>query len=98
MPVKGGIETLVLNTATDRLWTLAGEYLYFVDVKAEPHATINRLDLAGGKITRMTEVEKDPRLLPGWTGLSISPGGDWIIYPQVDEQNSRIMLVENFHW
>jgi hypothetical protein len=43
----------------------------------------------------MAEVEKDPNLLLGWTGLSVSPDGEWMIYPQVDEQTSRIMLVEN---
>ena len=49
----------------------------------------------------MAEVEKEYLLL-GLTGLSaglsVSPGGEWIIYPQVDEQSSRIMLVENFRW
>lgn len=96
MPVEAGAETLVLDRATDRLWTVAGEYLYFMDVKAKPHATINRLDLATGRLTRMAEVEKDPRLLPGVSGLSVSPEGEWIIYPQIDEHYSRIMLVENF--
>jgi Tol biopolymer transport system component len=94
MPVEGGAETLVLNKAADRLWTLTDHYLYFMDVEAKPHATINRLDLATEKITRMAEVEKD--LSSVNTGLSVSPGGERIIYPQVDEQNSRIMLVENF--
>jgi Tol biopolymer transport system component len=95
MPVEGGAETLALDTATYRLWTLADQYLYFMDVEAKPHATINRLDLATGKITRMADVEKDPALVTDFTGLSVSPGGEWIIYPQVDERNSRIMLVEN---
>jgi len=67
-----------------------------MDMDAKPHATVNRLDLASGKITQMAEVEKDPNLLLGWTGLSVSHDGAWIIYPQVDEQSSRIMLVENF--
>jgi len=54
------------------------------------------LDLATDKITRIAEVEKDLFLV--CAGLSVSPDGEWIIYPQVDEQISRIMLVENFHW
>src|SRR5215472_8562391 len=40
-PLEGGAETLVLDNETERLWTLADEYLYFVDVEAEPHATLN---------------------------------------------------------
>ena len=51
MPVEGGAETLVLDKVTRRLWTLADQYLYFMDVEAKPHATVNRLDLATGKIT-----------------------------------------------
>jgi hypothetical protein len=35
--------------------------------------------------------------MQGWTGLSVSLKSGWVIYPQVDEQVSRIMLVENFH-
>ena len=74
------------------------KYLYFMDVDAESHATINRLDLATGEITRMAKAEKDPSLTSDRAGLSVSPDGQWIIYPQVDEQILRIMLVENFHW
>src|SRR2546425_30245 len=95
MPVEGGAETLVLDRMTYRFWALIGQYLYFMDFEAKPHTMINRLDLASGKIIRMAEVEKDQP--GGVTGLSISPGGEWIIYPQVDEANSQIMLVENFH-
>ena len=98
MPVGGGPETLVFNGVTDRFWTLAGQCLYYMDVDAKLHATINCLNLATRKSTRIADVEKEPFVLLGWTGLSVSPDGEWIIYPQVDEQNSRIMLVENFHW
>jgi hypothetical protein len=96
MPVGGGPETLVFNGVTDRFWTIAGENLYFIDVDAKLHASINCLSLATGKIARIADVEKDPFVLLGWTGLSVSPDGEWIIYPQLDQQISRIMLVENF--
>jgi eukaryotic-like serine/threonine-protein kinase len=96
MPIEGGAEALVLNKSTDRLWTLVDQYLYFMDMDAKPHATINRVDLATGKIIRMADVEKDPHLISGFGGLSVSPGGERIIYPQVEYQSSRIMLVENF--
>ncbi len=43
---------------------------------------------------RIAEVERD--LAFAFTGLSVSPAGEWITYPQVDEQKSRIMLVENW--
>ena len=97
-PIEGGAEKLVLDKLANRLWTLAREYLYFMDVDAESHATINRLDLATGEITRMAKAEKDPSLTSDRTGLSVSPDGQWIIYPQVDERILRIMLVENIRW
>jgi Tol biopolymer transport system component/serine/threonine protein kinase len=95
MPVEGGAETLVLDKVRERFWTLADQQLYFMDVEAKPE-TINRLDLADGTIRRLGEIEKEP--FSGQCGLSVSPDGEWIIYPQLDEQISRIMLVENFYW
>jgi hypothetical protein len=96
MPVEGGAESQVLDRETARLWTIAGKFLYFVDVEAKPHATLNRFDLTTGEIRELAQLEKDPGLLLGWTGLSIAPAGDWAIYPQFDDRVSRIMLVENF--
>jgi serine/threonine protein kinase/Tol biopolymer transport system component len=96
IPVGGGAESQVLDRETDRLWTIAGQSLYFVDIEAKPHATLNRFDLTRGEIHELAHLEKYP--VSGWTGLSITPAGDWAIYPQVDDQVSRIMLVENFRW
>ncbi len=96
MPVGGGAESLVLGRETYRLWTIAGQFLYFVDAEARPHATLNRLDLSTGGIRQVAQLEKDPRMVSSVTGLSIAPGGDWAIYPQFDDVASRIILIENF--
>ena len=98
MRVGGGPETLIFNGVMDRFWTLVGQNLYFLDVDATLRATINRLDVSTRRITRIADVEKEPFVLQGWGTLSVSPGGRRIIYPQVDEQVSRVMLVENFRW
>jgi serine/threonine protein kinase/DNA-binding winged helix-turn-helix (wHTH) protein/WD40 repeat protein len=98
IPVGGGPETPVFNGVTDRFWTLAGQNLYFLDVDSNLHATIKRLDLTTRKITRIAHVQKEPFVMHGWIGLSVSPESGWIMYPQVDDQVSRIMLVENFSW
>ena len=95
IPVEGGAETLVLDKITDRFWTLADPQLYFIDMQAKPN-TVNRLDLASGMISRLGETEKVP--FSGQCGLSVSPDGERIIYPQLDEQSSRIMLVENLRY
>jgi hypothetical protein len=54
--------------------------------------------LSTREITRIADVEKEPFWIVGWTGFSVSPDGTQIIYPQIDVDVSRIMLVENFRW
>jgi hypothetical protein len=42
----------------------------------------------------VAEVEKP---LQAWnSGLAVSPDGQWVLYPQIDQSGSDIMLVENF--
>ena len=95
-PVGGGAETLVFNGVATRFWTLAGQCLYFMELNAKLHATLNCLNVATRKNTRIADVEKEPFPLLPWAGLSVSPDGRSIVYPQLDQQISRIMLVENF--
>jgi hypothetical protein len=85
MPVGGGPETLVFKGVTNRYWALAGQYLYFMDLDAKLHATIKRFNLKTREITRIADVEREPYLIIGWTGFSVSPGGTEILYPQIDE-------------
>jgi Tol biopolymer transport system component len=96
-PLAGGPETLVFNGVIRRLWTLGGQGLYFIDLDARLHATINCFNLATRKVTRIADVPKDPFVPLAWGGLSVSPDGASVIYPQLDNQISRIMLVEKFH-
>lgn len=96
MPAEGGAETLALNKIVLRFWTLSDPYLYFMDFGSKPRTTINRLDIATATMRRIAEVEKAQP--SGLSGLSVSPGGEWIIYPQTDQHNSRIMIAENFRW
>jgi hypothetical protein len=84
-PPGGGPETLVFKGVADRFWTLAGQSLYFMEVDPKLHAAIKRLDLSARKTTRIADLEKEPFVLSGWTGLSVSPEAGWIIYPQLDQ-------------
>jgi hypothetical protein len=43
-------------------------------------------DFASGKITELFHREKDLA-----QGLSVSPDGRWLLYSQIDEQNSDII-------
>ena len=45
-------------------------------------------------MTNIGSVDKE--LVGGYGALSVSPDGQWVLYPQVDRVDSHIMLVENF--
>lgn len=86
----------MVDKQVGRFWTLDEPYLYYIDLSAQPRAHIRRMDLAGGNRTDIGEVAK--KLPPGLSGLSVSPDGKWISYPQLDQENTRIMTVENLTW
>jgi eukaryotic-like serine/threonine-protein kinase len=94
MPVDGGPSALVLNRRTSRFWKLMEEGIYFIDLDAKPHPGIYLYSFVTGRTTRIATMEKDAA--DGFSGLSISPDGRWIIYPQVDHLEHQIMLVQNF--
>ena len=71
------------------LWTLVPGGIYFV-----PHddpKSLQYYDLSTKKIRRIFTIEKDFD-----RGLSISPDGRYILFSQLDEENSNIMLVDHF--
>jgi Tol biopolymer transport system component len=71
------------------LWTVVPAGIYFVPADA-PHS-LRYFDAATKRIRRVFEIQKDFAM-----GLSVSPDGRWILYSQVDEVNSDIMLVDHF--
>ena len=76
--------------ASENLWTVVPGGIYFVP--ADTPRSLRYFDFASRKIREIFHVEKDFA-----RGLSVSPDGRWLLYSQVDEENSDIMLVENFH-
>jgi Tol biopolymer transport system component/tRNA A-37 threonylcarbamoyl transferase component Bud32 len=96
VPVAGGEETLVLEQLAVGLWGywgLTAEGIYFYDASTK---AIEFSSLATHKVTQIAKPGKDPVRFN--SGLAVSPDGRWILYAQVDQSNSNIMLVENFRW
>ncbi|MGH9843102.1 MAG: protein kinase domain-containing protein [Blastocatellia bacterium] len=92
-PTAGGEETLAFNSNRViylRNWALADQGVYF----ASSESVIEFFNLAAGKATPVTTVEK--RLARGVSGLAVSPDRKWMLYAQVEQQGSDIMLMENF--
>jgi serine/threonine protein kinase/Tol biopolymer transport system component len=74
------------------LWTVVPRGIYFVPSNA-PHS-ICYFDFASRQVQQITEVDRDFNILNG--GMTVSPDGRWLLYSQVDESTSDIMLVDHF--
>jgi len=74
------------------LWTVVPGGIYFVPADA-PHS-ISYFDFSTRHVRRITHADRDFSPMNG--GLSVSPDGSWILYSQIDEVRSDIMLVDNF--
>ena len=97
VPVEGGEETLVLSqpeAAYWGYWAVVSEGLYYLNSEAKPGPTIEFLSFATRRVTRVAALERDPGK---WSpSLAVSPDGRWILYGQLDQFASDIVLVENF--
>ncbi len=78
------------NISDEHQWAVVASGIYFVPQTAP--RTICFYDFATGH-TR--EIFKTDRELSD--GISVSPDGRYMLYSQLDENNSNIMLVSNFH-
>jgi Tol biopolymer transport system component len=72
------------------LWTLTSGGIYFVPAAAPK--SLRYFDFATKQVHPVFEGEKDFR-----GGLSVSPDGHWILYSQIADANSDIMLVDHFN-
>ncbi len=64
--------------------------IYFVP--ANDPRTVQYFDLNSGQVSKIFDVAQYHN-----NGLSVSPNKKWILYTQIAQPNSDIMLVENFH-
>jgi Tol biopolymer transport system component len=74
--------------ADTRNWTVVSGGIYFVP--AESPKSIHYFDFKSKRAHEIFKVDKH-----FGSGLSVSGDGHWILYSQVDEENSDIMLVEH---
>ena len=74
-------------------WTPVESGLYFIGFHTgRPAIEFFDLKTRGFRIVYVFE-----KPLPGWMGgLPVSRDGDWLLFPQQDEQSSSIMMVENW--
>ena len=74
-------------------WVPFGSGIYFLG-SANKKLMIKFLDFDTKEVRPVSVLDKDR---PGWMGgLSISSDGRWLLFSQLDEQSSDLMLLENW--
>jgi Tol biopolymer transport system component len=92
-PTEGGEAQQVLDSLVfGQNYAVVGDGIYFIP-RQDPKFgySIQFLNTATGKNQRIASIEK-----PVGVGLTVSPDRRWILYAQLDQGGSDLMLVENF--
>jgi hypothetical protein len=91
VPVDGGEETDVLPSVTFYNFALVPEGIYFIPrADAAGRSAVHFFSFASGKTRAVVEVGETKE------GISVSPDGRSLLYSEIDERRSDLMLVENF--
>ena len=94
VPVEGGEESQVLESLFLGIYEVVEEGVYFVPPSTpEDGFSVQFLRFATGAVERVISLERQP---PMGHFMSVSPDGRSILYSQVEDYQSDIMLVENF--
>jgi Tol biopolymer transport system component/DNA-binding winged helix-turn-helix (wHTH) protein len=92
IPLQGGEEARVLESVMLAYFAVTQEGIYFCpSPERERRRSIQFLSFATDRASPVLE-------LSGWPdgGLSVSPDGRRLLYAQIDQQGSDLMLVEDF--
>jgi Tol biopolymer transport system component/DNA-binding winged helix-turn-helix (wHTH) protein len=91
--VGGGREVQVLSSIQALSFALTERGIYFCGQReGSVGSTIQLFDFVTRKSSQIAVTDK-----PMAAGFSVSPDGRWILYAQIDQLSSDLMLVENFH-
>jgi Tol biopolymer transport system component/tRNA A-37 threonylcarbamoyl transferase component Bud32 len=96
MPAGGGEETLVLGqlaTRDNRFWTVTAKGIYFSTGTDTPRPVIQFYDFASRRATVLFTGDKP--LVAGYGGLSASPDGRSLLYSQLDQKGSDIVVLDH---
>jgi eukaryotic-like serine/threonine-protein kinase len=96
VPVGGGEEIQVLNHGSQSLWALNSQGIYFGDTNSSTVPVLKFYRFATRQTETFKEFSKDTRLDLDGTVFSVSPDGQWILYTQLDQGGSDLMLMENY--
>ena len=89
MPLSGGEESQVLPSVV--AFSLVKEGIYFIPGPPFRKSSIQFLSFVTGEVKTVA-----PMSAPSFFDLSFSPDGRSLLFSQIDEVISDLMLVENF--
>jgi hypothetical protein len=96
VPRDGGEETQVLESVGGRGFTVVKEGIYFITrPDSAGRHSIKFFNFSTRQIRPVSTIESNESRMLEWY-LSVSPDGRWILYSQIDQAGSDLMLVENF--
>jgi serine/threonine protein kinase len=96
MPLEGGATVRIFDGVKSfASWKITANGIYFVDVSKTP-ALIKFFDFATQQSKTITSVDLGYSV-PSPQNFDVSPDGQWILFKRVDQVDSDIMLVEDFH-
>ena len=90
VPVEGGEEEQVLESSFGGIYEVVEEGVYFVPPSKGLDFSLQFLRFATGAVEPIYDFERQP------AGLSVAPDGRSILFGQLEDYQSDIMLVENF--
>jgi Tol biopolymer transport system component len=90
-PLDGGPEQKLVDSVWMRGWAVAEQGIYYMRANPGSGWSIHFLNLSTHADTRISELTKPPML-----GLSLSPDRRTLLYTQIDDEGSDLMLIENF--
>jgi Tol biopolymer transport system component/DNA-binding winged helix-turn-helix (wHTH) protein len=92
-PIDGGPKQRLENMPKlryDDAWAATANGIYYTDSSSKP-VTVNYYDLATRSSRQLMTLKQTP--VPGvGPGITVSPDGRWLLYTQVDDEQSEIML------
>jgi Tol biopolymer transport system component/DNA-binding winged helix-turn-helix (wHTH) protein len=91
MPLTGGAARQLVPCVRDSDFGVGPQGVYYVPCDSSPNLSVHVLDLKTGRNRRLGTLDG---MYPG--GLSVSPDGKTILYARITNQNTDLMLIENF--
>ena len=95
MPEGGGEEIPILQEGRMGAWALTDRGLCVME-RSVAGPVIKFYDFHNHRLRTVRSFGREVLFDPNNTAITVSPGGRWILYTQIDEWGSDLMLVDNY--